>query len=138
MIKNELVLDKSTCLIIYYRMPITKTDNITREFLLGIIRLHILHHATHESVFGLDLIRELTTHGYQISPGTIYPILTTLEKHGFLISEKQVVAGKARKVYRATATGEEALADARTKVRELLREIGMDALSEESAQTRNS
>lgn len=106
-------------------MPITKTDIITRDFLLGIIRLHVLFHATQEPVFGLDLIRELAHHGYQLSPGTLYPILHALEEHGFLVSEKQTVAGKVRKYYRATPAGEEVLAASLVQVHELLREIGM-------------
>lgn len=135
---NADVLDKRACSILYYRMPITKIDNITRDFLLGIIRIHVLHHAVYEPVFGLDLIRELATHGYQLSPGTIYPILNALEKHGFLTSEKQVVNGKMRKYYRATEAGKAALIDARTKVRELLSEIGLDEHAEETYKKPNS
>ena len=108
-------------------MPITKNDIVTRDFLLGIIRLHVLHHAAEAPVFGLDLIRELATHGYQLSPGTLYPILHTLEKHGFLVAEKQTVAGKVRKYYRATPAGEQALAASLAQVQELLREIGVAA-----------
>jgi DNA-binding PadR family transcriptional regulator len=107
-------------------MPKTKIDNIMRDFLLGIIRLHILHHAQKEPVFGLELIRELATHGYELSPGTLYPILHSLEEHGFLASEKKVVNGKARKYYRATAAGAEALAMGRVQVLELLDEIGLN------------
>jgi DNA-binding PadR family transcriptional regulator len=110
-------------------MTITKLDIITRDFLLGIIRLHILYHAAQEPVFGLYLIRELATHGYQLSPGTLYPILHALEEHGFLVAEKQTVAGKVRKYYRATAAGEEALVASLAQVRELLREIGVDTAS---------
>ena len=112
-------------------MPKTKTDIVMRDFLLGIIRLHILHHAQQEPVFGLELIRELATHGYELSPGTLYPILHTLESHGFLESEKQVVEGKVRKYYRATAAGIEALETGRTQVLELLHEIGLDAQKRE-------
>jgi DNA-binding PadR family transcriptional regulator len=105
-------------------MSITKTDNINRNFFLGFIRLHILYHATQGAVFGLDLIQELSRHGYYLSPGTLYPILHSLEQNGFLVSEKQVVGGKVRKYYRATPAGEEALAEALGKVRELMDEIG--------------
>ena len=35
----------------------------------GMIRLHILHHAAKEPVFGLGIIEELRHHGYQLSPG---------------------------------------------------------------------
>jgi DNA-binding PadR family transcriptional regulator len=46
----------------------------------GMIRLHILHHAAKEPVFGLGIIEELRHHGYQLSPGTLYPMLHGMEK----------------------------------------------------------
>ena len=105
-------------------MSITISDIVFREFFLGFIRLHILYHAAQEPVFGLDLIRELARHGYSLSPGTLYPLLHRMEREGFLQSEKQVVNGKARKYYRATEAGKEALAEAYAKVWELVNEIG--------------
>ncbi len=106
-----------------------KIDSITREFLLGFVRVHILYHAAHEPIFGLEMMRELATHGYQLSPGTLYPILSALEKHGYLSAEKQVVEGKVRKYYQATSAGREALNLALVQVRELLREIGVDTVA---------
>jgi len=70
-------------------MTITLTDKITRDFFLGFIRLHILFHASVQPVFGLNMIRELETHGYHLSPGTLYPILHGLERDGFLESTKR-------------------------------------------------
>ncbi|MDV0824986.1 PadR family transcriptional regulator [Klebsiella quasipneumoniae] len=46
----------------------------------GLIRLHILHHAAEEPVFGLGIIEELRRHGYEMSAGTVYPMLHGLEK----------------------------------------------------------
>ncbi|HBV0782498.1 TPA: helix-turn-helix transcriptional regulator [Klebsiella pneumoniae] len=48
----------------------------------GLIRLHILHHAAEEPVFGLGIIEELRRHGYEMSAGTVYPMLHGLEKKG--------------------------------------------------------
>lgn len=107
-------------------MSITKPDIVTRDFLLGIVRLHILFHATQAPVFGLDLMRELAEHGYDLSPGTLYPMLHGLEKHGFLELESRVVSGKVRKYYHTTAAGREALAASLVQVRELLDEIAED------------
>ena len=89
----------------------------------GFIKLHILYHAAEGPVFGLDLMRELERHGYRLSPGTLYPLLHTLQREGCLNCEKQVVNGKARKYYTATPEGAKVLAEARVKVRELLDEI---------------
>lgn len=94
-----------------------------RDFFLGFVKLHVLHHAARAPVFGLELIRELATHGYRLSPGTLYPVLHHLEQQGYLKSRKEVVGGKARRCYTATRAGKKALGAARTKARELLDEI---------------
>ena len=94
-----------------------------RDFFLGFIKLHVLYHAAQEPIYGLDFIRELETHGYQLSPGTLYPILHKLEKQGYLTSERQVVEGKVRRYYTATQQGKDALLEAYSKARELLDEI---------------
>ncbi len=60
---------------------------------------------------------------YQLSPGTLYPILHSIERDGFLVSRKDVVVGKVRKVYTITESGQAALAEATKKVRELMDEI---------------
>jgi PadR family transcriptional regulator, regulatory protein PadR len=104
-------------------MTITKSDTVTRNFFTGFIRLHLLHHAGQEPIFGLDMIRELARHGYLLSPGTLYPILHGLERDGFLLSRKEVVAGKVRKVYTLTEAGQTTLDEALEKVRELMDEI---------------
>jgi PadR family transcriptional regulator, regulatory protein PadR len=104
-------------------MAITVGDIINRTFFLGFIRLHILYHASREPIFGLDMIRELERHGYHLSPGTIYPILHSLERDDFLRSEKKVVGGKVRKYYTATDHGRAALDEALVKARELIEEI---------------
>jgi PadR family transcriptional regulator PadR len=55
-----------------------------REFLSGFIRLHILHHAAQEPLVGFWMIEELRRHGYEMSPGTIYPLLHSMQKKGYL------------------------------------------------------
>ncbi len=94
-----------------------------RKFLLAFIKLHILHHASQQPVFGLDLIRELRRHGYELSPGTLYPTLHELEDQGYLRCRSEVVHGRRRKYYTATGAGRRLLAAARRKLRELAREL---------------
>ncbi|MBN9661406.1 MAG: helix-turn-helix transcriptional regulator [Acidobacteria bacterium] len=94
-----------------------------RDLYSGLIRLHVLHHAVEEPIFGLGMIEELARHGYRISPGSLYPLLHGLEKKGYLRS-KEIRNGKSlRKVYRATPAGRKALEVAKNKVRELFREL---------------
>jgi len=94
-----------------------------RDLYSGLIRLHVLHHAAEEPVFGLGMAEELQRHGYRISPGTLYPLLHGLERKGYLRSSEQRNGKSLRKVYRATPAGRKALTAARKKVRELFREL---------------
>jgi PadR family transcriptional regulator PadR len=94
-----------------------------REFFLGFIKIHILHHAAEGEVYGLALITELRRHGYELSPGTLYPVLHHLEHAGYLAQVTRVVDGKVRKYYAITRRGSAALADAREKVGELVEEL---------------
>jgi PadR family transcriptional regulator len=94
-----------------------------RDFFLGFIKVHILHHAAQEPVYGVALIEELRRHGYDLSPGTLYPILHALARAGYLTREDRVVGGKVRKYYAITADGRAALAEAREKITELVDEV---------------
>ncbi|MGW3952256.1 PadR family transcriptional regulator [Streptomyces sp. NPDC004752] len=94
-----------------------------REFQRGAVRLHILHHAADEEIHGAWMTEELARHGYEISPGTLYPTLHRLEADGLLTSEQRVVDGRARRVYRATEAGKRALDADRQALRELAREV---------------
>jgi len=88
------------------------SSNDSQQYLYsGLIRLHILHHASKEPIFGLGMIEELARHGYRLSPGTLYPIM-----HG----------GKIRRVYSATPSGRKALDSAKERVRELFGELFED------------
>jgi DNA-binding PadR family transcriptional regulator len=110
----------------------TKTKSIQenidadRELYSGLIRLHVLHHAAEEPVFGLGMLEELARHGYRISPGTLYPILHGLEKKGYLRSTEYRNGKSLRKIYRATPQGRKALAAAKDKVRELFQEVVLE------------
>jgi PadR family transcriptional regulator len=97
--------------------------NPERELYSGLIRLHVLHHACHEPIFGLGIIEELARHGYRLSPGTLYPLLNGMEQKGLLRSSREPVNGKFRRLYRATPAGRRALRTAKQRVKELFGEL---------------
>jgi DNA-binding PadR family transcriptional regulator len=94
-----------------------------QEFLGGLIRLHILHHAVEGEFFGNWMLEELREHGYKIGPGTLYPMLHALERMGYLKSRAEGAGRRARRHYRATRRGRAALKVAASKVRELHDEL---------------
>jgi PadR family transcriptional regulator, regulatory protein PadR len=116
-------------------------DLLTKIFLGGFVRLHVLYHAVKEPIFGVEMMEELGRHGYDVGAGTLYPMLHQLEKAGYLTSTTEVVACKQRKYYRATTEGEVALEAAKAKLRELVTEVLHDKPpkpSIKSARTKSS
>jgi DNA-binding PadR family transcriptional regulator len=99
------------------------TQDMLRTFFLGFIKIHILHHAGEAPVYGLALMAELRRHGYELSPGTLYPVLHQLEETGYLGRLDRVVNGKVRKYYALTSRGAAVLGEVREKTAELVAEV---------------
>jgi PadR family transcriptional regulator PadR len=93
-------------------------DPVEREFLLTFWKVHILHHAAKQGVYGHWMLEELHRHGYRLSPGTLYPILVRMEKRGWLTSEEPE-RSKAARVYYLTAAGHKVLEHVRGALGEL-------------------
>jgi PadR family transcriptional regulator PadR len=97
---------------------------VLRDFELGAMRVHILHHASRAPVYGSWMAEELRRHGYELSYGTLYPALHRMEEEGLLLREDRVEGGRVRKYYTATEKGSRELEEARRVIRELHREVG--------------
>lgn len=98
-------------------------DQLTRDLFLGFIKLHILHHAAKEDIYGQEFQQELHRHGYVISFGTLYPIFHKLEFQGYLTSYKKNIDGKVRRYYKTTAEGRAVLKRAKKQAKELAEEL---------------
>lgn len=94
-----------------------------REIDLAFIKLHILYHAANEEVYGLGLIEELGSHGYKLSPGTLYPTLAKMQQNNLLTSTTRTVNHKQRKYYRITPSGLKQLNKLKVKIKELYKEV---------------
>ncbi len=98
-------------------------NDLLHDFLLGFIRIHILYHAQREPIYGQDFKQELARHGYEISFGTLYPILHDLEEQGYLVSKIKTIKGKVRRYYSITSRGVKALKQSRHKAKALFNEL---------------
>ncbi|WP_163970398.1 PadR family transcriptional regulator [Oceanobacillus halotolerans] len=98
-------------------------DKVLRKLFLGFIHIHILHHAKEHSIYGVWMVNELKEHGYNISSGTLYPILHSMEYDGLLQKEERNITGKIRKYYTTTDKGDAILVEAWKKAYELFQEI---------------
>ncbi len=108
-----------------YRKPIIMVE---RKILLAFIRIHILHHATYDKngIYGSGMINELKSHGYTISPGTLYPIFHSMTKNGLLTATNKIVNGRQRKIYTTTTKGKQTLNKLISFINELSREVTTD------------
>ena len=74
---------------------------------------------------GFWMIEELRRHGYEMSPGTIYPLLHSLQKKGYLSVEVKREGRRAWREYSATKEGKRTTSWSPTKrkLRELFHEL---------------
>lgn len=107
--------------------------DVEREFLRGMVPVHVLHHAAQEPLNGAWMSSELARHGYAISPGTLYPLLHRMRQAGLLESAKHAVDGRVVRSYRATAEGCQVLA----RLRELIGEVAGEVLGSGSGSDRS-
>ena len=97
--------------------------NVVRDVFLAFARVHILHHANGERIFGVGMMKELARHGYKVGPGTLYPLMHRLVSDGLLTSEALRENGRSRKYYVITRKGRLALSRIRPKLKELVSEV---------------
>ena len=99
-------------------------QEVEREILLSFWKAHILHHADEGPIHGQWIVTELRRHGYEISPGTLYPLLGRMVRRGWLDCKSDRQGGRrARKDYRLTAKGKKVLKLVREQIKELYREV---------------
>jgi len=106
-----------------YRNSASGINMDDKSLYSGLIRLHILHHAAEEPVYGIWIAEELARHGYKLSAGTLYPILHGLENKGYLRSHLKRDGKSGRRMYSITPLGRKALRTARHRVQELFGEM---------------
>jgi PadR family transcriptional regulator PadR len=97
-------------------------DPVIREFLLGFWKIHILHHAEEQGVYGQWMLEELRRHGYRLSPGTMYPLLARMARRGWLRATEPATP-RAPRVYRTTPAGAQLLTRLRASMAELQHEV---------------
>lgn len=98
-------------------------NKVPKKMLLGFMQVHVLIQAKKEPFFGLWLIEDLEKKGYNISPGTIYPLLAKLETEGLLVKETRIINGKNRHYYKITEEGMAVLEIAKEKAVLLLKDL---------------
>jgi hypothetical protein len=86
------IQDKTSCnpirllLCVAFRNRFSKMHDpeIPREILNAFWKIHILYHAAKEPISGNLMLKELREHGYEIRPGTLYPLLKPMSERNWL------------------------------------------------------
>jgi DNA-binding PadR family transcriptional regulator len=98
-------------------------EQIIRKIFNGLIYIHILHHGNKEAFYGSWMIEELKEHGYNVSPGTLYPILKSMVDEELIEKEEININGKIRKYYKTTEKGNNLLLELKGNLKELFNDI---------------
>ncbi|ADG75480.1 transcriptional regulator, PadR-like family [Cellulomonas flavigena DSM 20109] len=92
------------------------------QLLKGVLPMLALAALARDETYGYELVTVLRDAGLDdLSTGTLYPVLTRLEREGLLTSRLVAsTSGPARKYYRPSEVGRQALADHRAAWAELV------------------
>jgi PadR family transcriptional regulator, regulatory protein PadR len=76
----------------------------------GLLDMIILQYLDQEPMHGYQIITKIRKNfGVYFGPSTVYPLLNTLEKKGYIKSEWNMDTERPRKVYQLTGDGETVL-----------------------------
>lgn len=87
---------------------------LNKELLKGSTTLLILNLLNHKSMYGYQMIKELSEKSeniFELKEGTLYPILHSLEEKGFVTSYWEDTPSRKRKYYSITKLGKKTLED---------------------------
>jgi PadR family transcriptional regulator PadR len=76
----------------------------------GLLDIIILEYLQHEPMHGYQLITKIRkTYGVYFGPSTVYPLLATLEKKGYVASTWNMDGDRPRKIYKISNDGKSVL-----------------------------
>jgi PadR family transcriptional regulator PadR len=107
-------------------------EQISQAFWQGMVKLIVLHQANLAPVYGGRLSKYFRSLGYEISPGSLYPLLHNLEKGNFMHCRVRIFKGRARKYYELTPQGQDCLEASRREAEEIFREVILGGGPEEA------
>jgi PadR family transcriptional regulator PadR len=83
---------------------------VQTKLMKGLLDLIVLQFLSNQPMHGYQIITKIRkSFGVYFGPSTIYPLLATLEKKGFVNSEWNMKTERPRKVYKLTTEGQSML-----------------------------
>ena len=95
------------------------------KLMKGLLDLIVLQFLSSQPMHGYQIITKIRkSFGVYFGPSTIYPLLATLEKKGFVNSEWNMQTERPRKIYRLTNEGQNLLNFTENSLNFICRKIG--------------
>jgi PadR family transcriptional regulator PadR len=91
-------------------MAETHRKEIVQRIIKNLLDVQLLRMVQAQPLWGYMIKKKVETNFHiKLRHGALYPMLNSLERKGFLTSQKQTKGGRARKVYTITKNGKEYL-----------------------------
>ena len=89
---------------------VSSKNEIFAHLIKGLLDMIILKFLTEQPMHGYQIITKIRKNfGVRFGPSTIYPLLSSLEKKGYIKGEWNMSFKKPRKIYEITNMGQAAL-----------------------------
>jgi DNA-binding PadR family transcriptional regulator len=115
---------------------LTVQKEVSTKLMKGLLDLIILQFLSTQPMHGYQIITKIRkSFGVYFGPSTIYPLLGTLEKKGFVKSEWNMNYDRPRKIYSLTNDGQNMLDFTEESLNFICRKLTVQANVEQSAQS---
>ncbi|MCS7114404.1 MAG: PadR family transcriptional regulator [Nitrososphaerota archaeon] len=103
------------------------------KLMKGLLDLIVLQFLSTSPMHGYQIITKIRkTFGVYFGPSTVYPLLNSLEKSGYVKSEWDMKNDRPRKVYRLTVEGQNFLNFTEYSLNLICKKIGASGIQKES------
>jgi len=107
-----------------------QSKEVQVKLMKGLLDLVVLQFLSSQPMHGYQIITRIRkTFGVYFGPSTIYPLLNTLEKKGYVKSEWNMGNERPRKVYKLTTEGQNLLNFTEDSLNFICRTIGTTGVS---------
>jgi DNA-binding PadR family transcriptional regulator len=113
---------------------VNNSKEVQVKLMKGLLDLVVLQFLGSQPMHGYQIITKIRkTFGVYFGPSTIYPLLGTLEKKGYVKSEWNMSSERPRKVYKLTTEGQSLLNFTEDSLNFICRKMGTPGLPRETA-----
>jgi len=110
---------------------INSQKEVSTKLTKGLLDLMILQFVSTQPMHGYQIITKIRKNfGVYFGPSTVYPLLNTLEKKGFLKSEWNMNSERPRKIYNLTSNGQNMLTFTEDSLNLICRKIAIQTNAE--------